>query len=80
MATLTILYFFLLSFCVCVCVCVCVIRMHAYVCAQSLQSCLTLFDPMDYSPPDSSAHGILQARILGWVAMPSSRGSSPLRD
>ena len=44
--------------------------------AQSLQSCLTLFDPMDCSPPGSSVHGILPARILEWVAMPSSRGSS----
>ena len=44
------------------------------------QSCLTLCDPMDYSPPGSSVHGILQARILEWVAMPSSRGSSQLRD
>ena len=40
------------------------------------QVCLTLCDPMDYSPPGSSVHGILQARILEWVAMPSSRGSS----
>ena len=44
--------------------------------AKSLQLCLTLFDPVDYSPPGSSVHGILQARILEWVAMPSSRGSS----
>ena len=43
--------------------------------AKSLQSCLTLCDPMDRSPPGSSVHGILQARILEWVAMPSSRGS-----
>ena len=40
------------------------------------QSCLTLFDPMDCSPSGSSIHGILQARILEWVAMPFSRGSS----
>ena len=39
------------------------------------QSCLTLCDPMDYSPPGSSVHGILQARIVKGVAMPSSRGS-----
>ena len=45
-------------------------------CAKSLQSCLTLCHPMDYSPPGSSVHGILQARILEWVAMPSARGSS----
>ena len=43
---------------------------------QLLQSCPTLCDPMDYSLPGSSVHGILQARILEWVAMPSSRGSS----
>ena len=40
------------------------------------QSCLTLCDSMDCSPPGSSVHGILQARILEWVAMPSTRGSS----
>ena len=39
-----------------------------------------LYDPMDHSPPGSSVHGILQARILEWVAMPSSRGSSWSRD
>ena len=44
--------------------------------AKSLQLCPTLCDPMDHSPPGSSVHGILQARILQWVAMPSSRGSS----
>ena len=36
------------------------------------QSCLTLWDPMNCSPPGSSVHGILQARILEWVAMPFS--------
>ena len=35
-----------------------------------------LYNPMDYSPPGASAHGILQTRILNWVAMPSSRGLS----
>ena len=35
------------------------------------QSCLTLFDPMDCSPPGSSVHGILQTRILEWIAFPS---------
>ena len=40
------------------------------------QSHLTLCNPMNCSPPGSSVHGILQARILEWVAMPSSRGSS----
>ena len=44
------------------------------------QSCLTLCDSMDCSPPDSSVHGILQARILKWVAIPFSQGSSQPRD
>ena len=44
------------------------------------QSYLTLCDPMDCSPPGSSVHGILQARILERVTMPSSRGSSQPRD
>ena len=44
------------------------------------QSCPTLCDPMDWSPPGSSVHGILQARILEWVVIPSSRGSSQPRD
>ena len=48
--------------------------------ARSLQSYLTLCNPMDYSPPDFSVHGILQARILESIFMPSSRGSSPPRD
>ena len=43
------------------------------------QSCLTLRNPMDCSAPGSSVHGILQARILEWVAMPFSRGSSDPR-
>ena len=47
----------------------------ARVRAQSL-SRVWLWDPMDCSPPGSSVHGILQARILEWVAMPSSRESS----
>ena len=44
------------------------------------QSCLTLRNPMDCSPPGSSVHGILQARILEWVAISFSRASSPSRD
>ena len=40
------------------------------------QSCLTLCDPMDCSPPGFSVHGILQSRILEWVTIPFSRGSS----
>ena len=47
--------------------------MHACVCAKSLRSCPTLCDPMDHSPPGSSVQGILSARILEWVAVPSSR-------
>ena len=45
-----------------------------------LQLCSTLCDPMDRSPPGSSVHGILQARKLEWISMPSSRGSSHPRD
>ena len=41
------------------------------------QLCQTLCDPMDCSPPSSSVHGILQASILEWVAIPFSRGSFP---
>ena len=48
--------------------------------AKLLQLCPTLWDPMDCSPPGSSVHGILQARIREWVFMPSSRGSSQPRD
>ena len=45
-------------------------------CCLVAQSCSTLCDPMDHSPPGSSVHSILQARILEWVAISSSRGSS----
>ena len=44
------------------------------------QSCPTLFNPMDCNPPDSSIHGILQTRILEWVAVSFSKGSSWPRD
>ena len=44
-----------------------------FMCAKLLCSCLTFHNPMDGSPPGSSVYGILQARILEWVAMPSSR-------
>ena len=50
------------------------------MCMLSLLSCLTLCDLMDCSSPGSSVHRVLQARILEWVAMPSSRGSSPPRN
>ena len=53
--------------CVCVCVCVCVLV---------TQSCLTLCNSMDWSPPGSSVYGILQARMLEWTAIPFSSGSS----
>ena len=43
---------------------------------KSLQLCQILWDPMDYSPPGSLVHRILQARILEWVPIPSSRRSS----
>ena len=54
------------AFFMCVCVCA--------------RSCLTLCNPMDCSPPDSSVHGIFQARILVWVAISFSRRSSWPRD
>ena len=44
------------------------------------QSCLTIHDPLDCSPPGASVHEILQARILEWVAISYSRGSSPAKD
>ena len=48
--------------------------------AKLLQSCSTLCDPMDYSLPGSSVHGVLQARILEWVAISFFRGSFWPRD
>ena len=60
----------------CVCVCVCV-----YVCMSvHAQLCQTLYDPMDCNLSGSSVHGIFQARILEWVAISFSRGSSWLKD
>ena len=44
---------------------------------EVIQSCLTLCDPMDSSPPGSSIHGIFQARLLEWVAISFCRESSP---
>ena len=49
-------------------------------CAKALQLCPSLCHPVNCSLPGSSVHGILQARILEWVAMPASRVSSWLRD
>ena len=51
-----------------------------YMHAQSIQSCVALFDLMDCSLPGSSVHVILQARTLEWIAMPSSRVSSQPRN
>ena len=51
-----------------------------YVCVLVTQSCLTFFDPIDCSPQGSSVHGFLQSKILEWVAIPFSRGSSCPRD
>ena len=51
----------------------------ACVRAKWLQSCPTLCNPMDCSPPNSSVHGIFHARTLEWVAMPSSRGIFPIQ-
>ena len=51
-----------------------------FVCVLVAQSCLTFCDPTDCSTPGFSVHGILQARILEWVAIPFSRGSSQPRD
>ena len=48
--------------------------------SEVTQSCPTLCDPMDYSLPGSSVHGIFQARVLERVAISFSRGSSQLRD
>ena len=53
--------------------------LHVWACLDA-QSCPTLCNPLDCSLSGSSVHGILQARILEWVAMPSSRGSSSHRD
>ena len=56
---------------------VCEITMSKVKCVlKSLHMCLTLYSPKDCSAPGSSVHGIFQASILEWVAMPSSRGSS----
>ena len=50
-----------------------------HICCLVTKLSPTLFNPMDYSPPGSSVHGIFQARILEWVAISCSRGSSPPR-
>ena len=55
-------------------------KVYVSVKVFATQLCPTLCDPMDCSPPGSSVHGILQARILERVAISSSRGSSPPSD
>ena len=57
-------------------------RVHRYLslACSVAQSCLALCDPMDCGPPGSSVQGTPQARILEWVAISSSRGSSQPRD
>ena len=50
-----------------------------YVCVRT-QSCLAFCNPMDHSPPGSTVHGIFQARILEWVVISCSKGSSQPRD
>ena len=63
-----------------VCVCVCV-RVCTYPCMSTVtQSCLTLCEPMDCSLPGHPVHEIFQARILEWVAISYSKGSSQPRD
>ena len=57
-----------------------ILQLSARVHAKSLQLCPSLCDPVACSPPGSSVHRILQARILEWAALPSSRGSSQPRD
>ena len=57
-----------------------VTHIHMKVKELIAQSCPALHDPMNCSSPSSSIHGILQARILEWVAIPFSRESSQPRD
>ena len=55
-------------------------RRRIFLMREVAQSCPTVRNPMDYSLPGSSVHGIFEARILEWVAISFSRGSSPPRD
>ena len=57
-----------------------IIHYHSFCVPSVTQSCATLCDSMDCSLPGSSVHGILQTRILEWVATSSSEGSSSFRD
>ena len=67
------------TFILCMCVRGGSVKCISY-CVLVTQSCPTLCDPTDCSPPGSSVRGILQVRILEWIAMSFSRGSSRLRD
>ena len=60
-----------------ICIYICV---HVHTRTKSLQSWMTFCDPVDCSPPGPSVHGVLQARILEWIAISSSRGPSQLKD
>ena len=62
------------------CCCCCWVTKLCTLSHSGTQSCLTLCDPVDYSPPDSSVHGISQARILEGVAVSFFRRSSQPRD
>ena len=58
----------------------CLRAISSYKCCSVTKMCPTLCSPVHCSPAGASVHGISQARILEWVAMPSSRGFSPPRD
>ena len=58
----------------------CLIQQSTKMKVLVTQTCLTLFEATDYGPPGSFVCGILQARILQWVAIPFSKGSSRPRD
>ena len=60
--------------------CVTIFERRYIHCITFTELCPALCDPMDYSPPGSSVHGIFQARIQEWVAIPFSRRSSRPRD
>jgi len=57
-----------------------ILLMFNHVLCLVAHPCPALCDPMGYSPPGFSVHGILQARILEWISIPSFRGCSQLRD
>ena len=70
-------------------VCITILQIGIFICQLVLslcfacsvtQSCLTLCNPMNYSQPGPTGHGIFQARILEWAAISSSRASPPPRD